>query len=175
MKNIGFNMLALGTLAIILFISGCGGSKTLESSARTITTTTVSTTVSTTMSQASVIKPATTITDPAGITAVPLPTATQWPAVTVTQLGDPPDTTYTVRILLADGNLDPKVVTIPVGTKVIWWTTEHWVDQTLKTDDGVVLGTPFLFKALEYFFTTPGTYNYYDDFSPWVKGTIIVY
>jgi hypothetical protein len=185
MNNYKLSPLFLCALALVVLLSGCGSATTPASSALS----SVAPAPATSLAQAKISEqPAATTTAPAATTSerptttvpvatttVPPPTTSQWTPVNGTPLGDPPDTVLTVRILLADGNFDPKVVTVPIGAKVVWWTTEHWVDQTLKTDDGTVLGTPFLFKALEYTFTTPGTYNYYDDFSPWVKGTVIVY
>jgi len=72
----------------------------------------------------------------------------------------------------------PSILTVPVGTKVIWSSTDgelgtivHTVTSTTGLFSGIITNGGATFS---YTFTERGTFNYYCEEFPEMKGTVIV-
>lgn len=81
------------------------------------------------------------------------------------------------EIAIQDYSFEPAAIKIKVGTKVTW-TNKDSVAHTVTTDDGApeVIDSGLFGKNKSYSFTfnRAGTYNYYCQPHPYMKGTVIV-
>ena len=97
---------------------------------------------------------------------------------TVTTVATSPVTSGAVAtdaVSISDYAFQPSVITVKVGTKVIW-TNHDAVSHSVTMDQG---GAPVskLFgrdETYSYAFDKSGTYNYYCMPHPYMKGTVVV-
>jgi plastocyanin len=103
---------------------------------------------------------------PASSAITMLPTAV--PTVTVT------GTDEVVRIVIQGMWVSPRVIVVPVGSRVTWFNLDSW-DHTVTSDGGLFDG--YLRASAgtySYTFTQPGTYNYHCRLHSPDKGTVVV-
>ena len=87
-----------------------------------------------------------------------------------------------VTILPLSGMLEnapyysPQVVTVVIGVNnTVTWVNNDDVPHTVTASDGSFnSGNMNAGQSWTHMFTTPGTYNYYCTYHPWMKGTVIV-
>ena len=70
----------------------------------------------------------------------------------------------------------PQVVTVVIGVNnTVTWVNNDDVPHTVTASDGSFnSGNMNAGQSWTHTFTTPGTYNYYCTYHPWMKGTVIV-
>lgn len=85
------------------------------------------------------------------------------------------ETAGTVEVIISDFTYNPDPVTIKVGESVTW-TNEDSAPHTATAQDREVLqsGTLNQGESFTQTFDTPGTYEYFCEFHPDMKGVIIV-
>jgi plastocyanin len=104
-------------------------------------------------------------------------TTTTTPGGTVTTTTTPSGTTTGAAEYIVELNADgptPKVITVPVGAKVIWFnrtTGRWWASSPTKVPDSGVIAAG---SRMGYTFTQPGTYEYYNLYDRAQTGTVIV-
>ena len=103
---------------------------------------------------------------PPGISEEPLITVTGQIVVSVTNSGFSPDLIYA-----------------PVGTIVVWQNSEPFfqgccprchVNHAVVSDDGILNGLLSIRDVYAHYFHLPGTYSYYDNRHPELKGTVVI-
>ena len=89
------------------------------------------------------------------------------------QAADPAATT--VQVSITGYKFDPQVLTVPVGTTVVWTNHDdvpHTVtstDKTFKSSGALDQGDTY-----SYTFTAAGTFNYYCTLHPFMTAKVIV-
>ncbi len=79
------------------------------------------------------------------------------------------------RVVMRRIMYQPKTITVPVNT-TIRWTNAESADHTVTSSDGTKLQSKILGKGGTYeaTFTKPGTYRYFCEVHPFMKGVVIV-
>lgn len=81
----------------------------------------------------------------------------------------------TVQVNILGYKFDPPVLTVPVGTTVVW-TNQDDVPHTVTSSDKTFKSSGALDKGdtYSYTFTAAGTYNYYCTVHPFMTAKVIV-
>lgn len=108
-------------------------------------------------------------------TAAVATTAAATTVASTTSAAAPAANAQVVNITLQNFSINPNVITIPAGTKVIW-TNKDSVSHTVTSDSGKVLDSPLIKSntTFEYTFNEAGTFDYHCEPHPQMRGKIIV-
>jgi len=149
--------LLLVTVGVLVLLTACGGVATTTSSASTASTSNNSATAQPT---------------PTPTVAQPTPTPTM--AQSTLAVGSP----QTISIVNgSDGSFgfSPAILTIKVGTTVIWKNVSSTA-HTVTTDDGSTAdsGTIPAGGTFQFTFKTPGSFSYHCNYHPYMRATVVV-
>lgn len=131
-----------------------------------------------------VAPPTATAPRPSEAVAIPTATVTSAPPTAAPSPTVPPPSPTTlastamaapavVEVQIVDFAFEPAILTIPVGTTVVW--TNQGVDHTVFSYDRI-LDSPLLLTGDTYThtFTEAGTYNYLCGIHPEMEATVVV-
>src|SRR5690606_20056165 len=83
----------------------------------------------------------------------------------------------TDRVVIKDYEYGPKTITVKAGTKVTW-TNQDSVEHTVTTESGapakIDSGTFGKGESFSFTFEKAGTYEYFCEPHPYMKGTVVV-
>lgn len=165
--KIKFRFLFLMSVVLVTFVSGCS-SQQVSSTAPVTPPLTSATTI-----PASTTTPLTTITStrPTSTTNSPATTAIT-PATSSSPISSPPITESRVKIVINGGIFAPYSLGIAKGTTVEFENTDHY-------EYKLICDFPFTAVIItdgvfDFVFDKAGTFTYWIDGAPLVKGTIVV-